>query len=118
MTMHGKYYDEEKSRQQKLMTGKSFVFECVENNGTVTFYNEKTKNTFSRTFPFCIEDSQRVVNLYSSIREECIDYFKKEEIAFHQAGYSDKKSFEVPNHILESQIACLTISLLFVMIPG
>lgn len=107
MTMHGKYYDEEKSRQQKLLTGQSFVFEGVENNGTVTFYNEKTKNTFSRTFPFCIEDSQRVVNLYSSIREECIDYFKKEEIAFHQAGYSDKKSFEVPNHILESQIACL-----------
>ena len=52
----------------------------------------------NKTWEFCLSDSRN--NIFEDIVEDCIDYFKNEQIVFWGSN-------GIPNHILSSQVACL-----------
>ena len=54
--------------------------------------------------PYIIEDGQEVTNIYPSIREAAIDYFRKNGIGW----WKSRDAINVPTgHMLSSQISCV-----------
>lgn len=62
-------------------------------------YWESSQNTFD----FCISEKHSVQNLYGPVRQQLIEYFKNENIAWHNHKDKSKPS----NHLVDSQIAFL-----------
>ena len=84
------YRGKEKCRQLALLQQGSDVFYGAHGGGTFN----------NHTWDFCIKDDESQKNLYHGIVNDCLDYFRNENIVFWG-------SEGIPNHILSSQVACL-----------
>ena len=66
---------------------------------TNIFYGARGGGEFlSKAWEFCLLDSSK--NLFEDIVDDCVNYFKNENIVFWGSN-------GIPNHILSSQVACL-----------
>ena len=84
------YRGKEKCRQLALLQQGSDVFYGAHGGGTFN----------NHTWDFCIKNDESQKNLYHGIVNDCLDYFRSENIVFWG-------SEGIPNHILSSQVACL-----------
>ena len=81
------YKKKEQVRQLELM------------KNTTLFHGDCGGGEFlNKTWEFCLLDSRN--NIFEDIVDDCIDYFKNEQIVFWGSN-------GIPNHILSSQVACL-----------